>query len=206
MAARPRGWKIDRNIYWSKYYIFAAEYTSEIGGGTIHSKALWKDAHSKALIAPSPRNAQGSTWCRVTHENHAIVYGHFSSCAARHGLTRYRHGQQKRCPHRVTTGSFTPSRQMLHSKYESSPTPDVNVNYDSHSNCILASVFSRCRCIPLPFLADVHTPTALNVCINAVPRSHAMLITHWRWPRAIKEPAISVSLSKINMMAFFCDV
>lgn len=36
-------------------------------------------------------------------------------------LTRYKHGQQNRCPHRVTTGSFTPSRQMLHSKYESSP-------------------------------------------------------------------------------------
>lgn len=36
-------------------------------------------------------------------------------------LTRYKQGQQNRCPHRVTTGSLTPSRQILHSKYESSP-------------------------------------------------------------------------------------
>lgn len=39
-------------------------------------------------------------------------------------LTRYRHDQQNRWPHRVTTGSRTPSRQMLHSKYASSPTQE----------------------------------------------------------------------------------
>lgn len=65
-----------------------------------------------------------ATVCTVVELQSSLVVEYTDSFTCH---TRYKHGQQKRCPHRVTTGSRTPSRQMLHSKCESSPAgPKTN--------------------------------------------------------------------------------
>lgn len=47
------------------------------------------------------------------------------------------HGQQYKCPHCVTTGSFAVSRQMLHSKIDGYESSELTEEADAR--CLLSS-------------------------------------------------------------------